>query len=44
MAGNKSVQNAVQTKPIEVSQQLQDGEKFVKWDEVRYFFNFGMTV
>ncbi|XP_058792167.1 1-phosphatidylinositol 4,5-bisphosphate phosphodiesterase classes I and II isoform X2 [Phymastichus coffea] len=33
MASTKSAENAVQTKPIEVSQQLQDGEKFVKWDE-----------
>ncbi|KAF7990398.1 hypothetical protein HCN44_000203 [Aphidius gifuensis] len=34
MANNKQpVVNAVQTKPVEVSQQLQDGEKFVKWDE-----------
>ncbi|XP_035723620.1 1-phosphatidylinositol 4,5-bisphosphate phosphodiesterase classes I and II-like isoform X2 [Vespa mandarinia] len=33
MAGNKAQINAVQTKPVEVSQQLQDGEKFIKWDE-----------
>ncbi|XP_015521246.2 1-phosphatidylinositol 4,5-bisphosphate phosphodiesterase classes I and II [Neodiprion pinetum] len=33
MAGTKSVANVVQIKPVEVSQQLQDGEKFVKWDE-----------
>lgn len=33
MAGTKG-ENAVQTRPIDVSQQLQDGEKFVKWDEV----------
>lgn len=26
--------NAVQTKPVEVSQELQNGEKFIKWDEV----------
>ncbi|XP_043470504.1 1-phosphatidylinositol 4,5-bisphosphate phosphodiesterase classes I and II isoform X1 [Leptopilina heterotoma] len=32
MAGSK-VGNAVQTKPVEISQELQDGEKFVKWDE-----------
>ncbi|XP_012270478.1 1-phosphatidylinositol 4,5-bisphosphate phosphodiesterase classes I and II isoform X2 [Orussus abietinus] len=25
--------NAVQTKPVEVSKQLQEGQKFVKWDE-----------
>ena len=35
MANNKvASNNAVQTKPVEVSQQLQDGEKFIKWDEV----------
>lgn len=34
MAGTKSAENAVQTSPVEISQQLQDGEKFVKWDEV----------
>lgn len=33
MAGNKAQVNAVQTKPVEVSQQLQDGDKFIKWDE-----------
>ncbi|XP_066601294.1 1-phosphatidylinositol 4,5-bisphosphate phosphodiesterase classes I and II [Prorops nasuta] len=33
MAGNKSGTNPVQTKPVEVSQQIQEGEKFVKWDE-----------
>ncbi|XP_015596066.1 1-phosphatidylinositol 4,5-bisphosphate phosphodiesterase classes I and II isoform X2 [Cephus cinctus] len=33
MSGSKCLANAVQTKPVEVSQQLQDGEKFVKWDE-----------
>ncbi|XP_015173186.1 PREDICTED: 1-phosphatidylinositol 4,5-bisphosphate phosphodiesterase classes I and II isoform X2 [Polistes dominula] len=33
MAANKAQINAVQTKPVEVSQQLQDGEKFIKWDE-----------
>ncbi|XP_025162258.1 1-phosphatidylinositol 4,5-bisphosphate phosphodiesterase classes I and II isoform X4 [Harpegnathos saltator] len=33
MAGNKSAITIMQTKPVEVSQQLQDGEKFVKWDE-----------
>ncbi|XP_043266529.1 1-phosphatidylinositol 4,5-bisphosphate phosphodiesterase classes I and II isoform X2 [Venturia canescens] len=33
MANNKAPSNAVQTKAVEVSQQLQDGEKFVKWDE-----------
>ncbi|KAI4492377.1 hypothetical protein M0804_002168 [Polistes exclamans] len=33
MAVNKAQINAVQTKPVEVSQQLQDGEKFIKWDE-----------
>lgn len=34
MACTKPAANAVQTKPVEVSQELQDGEKFVKWDEV----------
>lgn len=34
MANNKPVGNAVHTRPVEVSQQLQDGEKFIKWDEV----------
>ncbi|XP_015115632.1 1-phosphatidylinositol 4,5-bisphosphate phosphodiesterase classes I and II [Diachasma alloeum] len=34
MANNKQpVVNAVQTKAVEVSQQLQEGEKFIKWDE-----------
>ncbi|XP_014229604.1 1-phosphatidylinositol 4,5-bisphosphate phosphodiesterase classes I and II isoform X1 [Trichogramma pretiosum] len=33
MASTKSAENAVQTKPIEVSEMLQTGEKFVKWDE-----------
>ncbi|RLU22284.1 hypothetical protein DMN91_004562 [Ooceraea biroi] len=32
-AGNKSTAVTMQTKPVEVSQQLQDGEKFIKWDE-----------
>ena len=41
MAGTKSAENAVQTRPVEVSQKLQDGEKFIKWDEVR-ILNFGM--
>lgn len=37
MANNKQLAvNAVQTKAVEVSQQLQDGEKFIKWDEVSY--------
>lgn len=26
--------------PVEVSKPLQDGEKFVKWDEVSFFFEF----
>lgn len=38
MAGNKSATTTMHTKPVEVSQQLQDGEKFVKWDEVRMYF------
>ncbi|XP_076672330.1 phospholipase C at 21C isoform X2 [Andrena cerasifolii] len=33
MAGNKVMGSVLQFRPIEVSQQLQDGEKFVKWDE-----------
>lgn len=32
-ASNKSTTTTMYTKPVEVSQQLQDGEKFVKWDE-----------
>jgi len=31
---NKNTVNTMYTKAVEVSQQLQDGEKFVKWDEV----------
>lgn len=38
MAGNKGTANTMHTKPVEVSQQLQEGEKFVKWDEVRMYF------
>lgn len=38
MASNKNTINIMQTKPVEVSQQLQDGEKFVKWDEVCVYF------
>lgn len=34
MAGNKTMGGVLQFRPIEVSQQLQDGDKFVKWDEV----------
>ncbi|XP_025268130.1 1-phosphatidylinositol 4,5-bisphosphate phosphodiesterase classes I and II isoform X2 [Camponotus floridanus] len=30
---NKNIVNTMYTKAVEVSQQLQDGEKFVKWDE-----------
>ncbi|XP_043251916.1 1-phosphatidylinositol 4,5-bisphosphate phosphodiesterase classes I and II [Colletes gigas] len=33
MAVNKMTGSVLQFRPIEVSQQLQDGEKFVKWDE-----------
>lgn len=33
MAGNKTAGSVVQFRPIEVSQQLQEGEKFIKWDE-----------
>lgn len=34
--GGKST-NAVSLKSIEVPQALQNGEKFIKWDEVRIF-------
>lgn len=34
MAGNKVMGSVLQFRPVEVSQQLQNGEKFVKWDEV----------
>lgn len=35
MANNKQPSiNVSQTRPVEVSQQLKDGEKFIKWDEV----------
>lgn len=30
----------VQLGSVEVSKSLQDGEKFVKWDEVSCFYNF----
>ncbi|CAK9830241.1 1-phosphatidylinositol 4,5-bisphosphate phosphodiesterase classes I and II [Anthophora retusa] len=33
MAGNKTTGSVLQFRPVEVSQQLQDGEKFIKWDE-----------
>ncbi|XP_076296651.1 phospholipase C at 21C isoform X1 [Lasioglossum baleicum] len=33
MAGTKTAGSVLQFRPIEVSQMLQDGEKFVKWDE-----------
>ncbi|KAK0094870.1 hypothetical protein PV326_009715 [Microctonus aethiopoides] len=34
MANNKQPSiNVSQTRPVEVSQQLKDGEKFIKWDE-----------
>lgn len=29
--------NAVQLKPVEVSKALQEGEKFIKWDEVGFY-------
>ncbi|XP_072766140.1 1-phosphatidylinositol 4,5-bisphosphate phosphodiesterase classes I and II isoform X2 [Anoplolepis gracilipes] len=32
-ASNKNITPTMYTKAVEVSQQLQDGEKFVKWDE-----------
>jgi len=34
----------MQTKPVEVSQQLQDGEKFIKWDEVCIFNGYWSIV
>lgn len=37
MASNKSTGVTMHIKPVEVSQQLQGGEKFIKWDEVRVF-------
>lgn len=33
MAGSKGTGVIMHIKPVEVSQQLQDGEKFIKWDE-----------
>ena len=33
MAGNKVMGSVLQFRPVEVSQQLQKGDKFVKWDE-----------
>ncbi|XP_017877981.1 1-phosphatidylinositol 4,5-bisphosphate phosphodiesterase classes I and II isoform X2 [Ceratina calcarata] len=33
MAGSKTSGSPLQFRPIEVTQQLQDGEKFIKWDE-----------
>lgn len=33
------IANAVSLKPIEVPQALQNGEKFIKWDEVRFHLN-----
>ncbi|XP_012521905.1 1-phosphatidylinositol 4,5-bisphosphate phosphodiesterase classes I and II isoform X3 [Monomorium pharaonis] len=33
MASNKGTCVTMHTKPVEVSQQLQGGEKFIKWDE-----------
>ncbi|XP_076766451.1 phospholipase C at 21C isoform X3 [Xylocopa sonorina] len=33
MAGSKAAGSVLQFRAIEVSQQLQDGEKFIKWDE-----------
>lgn len=37
-ASNKNINITMYTKAVEVSQQLQDGEKFVKWDEVCVYF------
>ncbi|XP_076239602.1 phospholipase C at 21C isoform X1 [Calliopsis andreniformis] len=33
MAGTKTAGSPLQFRPVEVSQELQNGEKFVKWDE-----------
>ncbi|XP_034173659.1 phospholipase C at 21C isoform X1 [Osmia lignaria lignaria] len=33
MAGNKTTGSPLQFRPVEVSKQLQNGEKFLKWDE-----------
>ncbi|GLH00801.1 1-phosphatidylinositol 4,5-bisphosphate phosphodiesterase [Gryllus bimaculatus] len=33
MAGTKNTAHVVQLKPVEVPKSLQDGEKFIKWDE-----------
>lgn len=30
--------------PVEVSKALQDGEKFVKWDEVRFQFSLSIRI
>jgi len=38
MAGTKGIGVTMHIKPVEVSQQLQGGEKFIKWDEVRVYF------
>jgi len=34
MAGTKNTAHVVQLKPVEVPKCMQDGEKFIKWDEV----------
>lgn len=41
-AGNNTVATSchVQWGVVEVSKQMQDGEKFIKWEEVRRFFFF----
>lgn len=38
MASNKNTGVTMHIKPVEVSEQLQGGEKFIKWDEVRVYF------
>lgn len=38
MAGTKNTAHVVQLKPVEVPKCMQDGEKFIKWDEVMLRF------
>lgn len=41
-AGNSTVATSchVQWGVVEVSKQMQDGEKFIKWEEVSFFFHY----
>lgn len=44
-SGGGNSTNAISLKPIEVPQALQNGEKFIKWDEVRHLhFPFALGV